>query len=110
MLVIDRQFVEPNELRVGAHVLRVRRADPRRYRPHLRARSSARSCSGSSIRAAQSFLRQAIDHDFLGASHVFEPKEVGPVRFVLVGLLIMLLVIFRPQGILGSREEVMIGD
>ena len=41
---------------------------------------------------------------------MFEPKDVGPVRFMLVGLLIMLLVIFRPQGILGSREEVMLGD
>ena len=32
------------------------------------------------------------------------------MRFMLVGLLIMLLVIFRPQGILGYREEVMLGD
>jgi neutral amino acid transport system permease protein len=41
---------------------------------------------------------------------IFEPKDVGPLRFALVGLLIMLLVIFRPQGILGSREEVMLGE
>ena len=41
---------------------------------------------------------------------VLNATQVGPVRFILVGLLIMLLVIFRPQGFLGSRREVMIGD
>jgi neutral amino acid transport system permease protein len=51
-----------------------------------------------------------VQHNFLGMSHVMNQTQVGPIRFVLVGLLIMLLVIFRPQGILGSREEVMLSE
>ena len=44
------------------------------------------------------------------AGGVIDPTQVGTVRFVLVGLVIMLLVIFRPQGILGSRREVMLSE
>ncbi len=31
--------------------------------------------------------------------------QVGPVRFMLVGLVLILLLIFRPQGIFGNRKE-----
>ena len=62
------------------------------------------------VEGTQSFLTQAVSHNFLGADHVLNPTQVGPIRFVIVGLLIMLLVIFRPQGFLGSRTEVMLGD
>ena len=34
-----------------------------------------------------------------------EPTDVGPIRFILVGLGLMLLMIFRPQGIFGDRKE-----
>ena len=57
-----------------------------------------------------SVLRQAIENGFLGLDGPFEGSDVGPLRFVLVGLLIMLLVIFRPQGMLGSRQELTLGD
>jgi neutral amino acid transport system permease protein len=30
---------------------------------------------------------------------------VGQVRFILVGIGLMLLMIFRPQGIFGDRKE-----
>ncbi len=33
------------------------------------------------------------------------PTQTGPVRFMLVGLVLILLVIFRPQGIFGNRKE-----
>lgn len=32
--------------------------------------------------------------------------DVGAVRFMLVGAILMLLMIFRPQGILGDRKEI----
>ncbi|TPW71781.1 branched-chain amino acid ABC transporter permease [Schumannella sp. 10F1B-5-1] len=32
--------------------------------------------------------------------------QQGPIRFIIVGLALMLLVIFRPQGILGKKAEV----
>lgn len=49
-------------------------------------------------------LRQAI-----GAGHIPESimsgTQVGQVRFMLVGLGLMLLMIFRPQGFVGNRRE-----
>jgi branched-chain amino acid transport system permease protein len=33
-------------------------------------------------------------------------NEVGQVRLVLVGLGLMLLMIFRPQGMFGDKREV----
>jgi neutral amino acid transport system permease protein len=36
--------------------------------------------------------------------------DTGAVRYVLVGLAIVLLLVFRPQGILGNKEEALIGD
>ena len=31
--------------------------------------------------------------------------QVGPVRFMLVGIILILLLVFRPQGIFGNRKE-----
>ena len=31
--------------------------------------------------------------------------QAGTLRFILVGVALMLLVIFRPQGILGNKKE-----
>ncbi len=62
------------------------------------------------VSALNQFLREAVANDFLGITHVMDENDVGAVRFILVGVLIMVLVIFRPQGILGSRSEVMLGD
>jgi neutral amino acid transport system permease protein len=58
---------------------------------------------------ADSFLRQAIGAGLIPDS-LINPTEVGAVRFALVGVGLMLLMIFRPQGLLGSRKEMMLGD
>jgi branched-chain amino acid transport system permease protein len=39
-----------------------------------------------------------------------EDAEVAALRFVFVGLAIILLMVFRPQGIFGKREEMVLGD
>jgi len=31
--------------------------------------------------------------------------QAGTLRFILVGVALMLLVIFRPQGLLGNKKE-----
>ncbi|HPU39873.1 MAG TPA: branched-chain amino acid ABC transporter permease [Microthrixaceae bacterium] len=36
--------------------------------------------------------------------------DTGAVRYVLVGVAIVLLLIFRPQGLLGNKDEVAIGE
>jgi len=56
-----------------------------------------------------SALRQAIDAGYVPAE-LISTSEVGAVRFALVGLALILLIVFRPQGILGSREEMVLGE
>lgn len=41
---------------------------------------------------------------------VLAPTELEPFSLVLVGVTLMVLVIFRPQGILGDRRELAIND
>lgn len=43
----------------------------------------------------------------LANSHILPLSQVqqGPVRFIIVGVALMLLVIFRPQGIFGKKKE-----
>jgi branched-chain amino acid transport system permease protein len=49
-------------------------------------------------------LRQAIDAGYIDG--FLRSNEVGIIRNMLTGLLLMLLVIFRPQGIVGDKAEV----
>jgi len=49
-------------------------------------------------------LNEAIDAGYISSS-VINNTQVGQFRFMLVGLLLMLLMIFRPQGIFGDRRE-----
>jgi len=44
--------------------------------------------------------------DFVG--DLISPAEAALIKLVFVGIALMLLMIFRPQGILGSREEALI--
>lgn len=40
-----------------------------------------------------------------GVINFLSPPQVGQVRFLIIGLALMLLVIFRPQGIFGNKKE-----
>jgi neutral amino acid transport system permease protein len=50
-------------------------------------------------------LRQAVENDRIPDS-ILEGVQVGQVRFVLMGLGLVLLMVFRPQGIFGDRREI----
>ncbi len=54
-----------------------------------------------------SLLTQAIGND---GWWFISPTDTGSVRYVLVGVAIVLLLVFRPQGIFGDRAEAMIGE
>jgi len=54
---------------------------------------------------SDNILNEAIDAGYISPK-VIATAEVGQVRFMLVGLLLMLLMIFRPQGIFGDRREI----
>ena len=87
----------------------LRRAHPRRRRPGRRPGRRARSIF--SVRLAvhrRDPPRRRSRADYIHASSW--PNEVGIVRLILVGLGLMLLMIFRPQGILGDKREVAVSD
>lgn len=49
-------------------------------------------------------LVQAVNADVIPTS-IMNSNQVGIVRFILVGVLLMALMIFRPQGIFGDKKE-----
>ncbi len=53
----------------------------------------------------ENVLRQAVAADYIPDS-IMDPIQVGQVRFMLVGLGLVLLMVFRPQGIFGDRHEI----
>ena len=56
-----------------------------------------------------SFLNELAGSDGIwkigGITVIETVTQVGQIRFALVGLVLMLLMIFRPQGLLGNRKE-----
>ncbi len=56
-----------------------------------------------------SFLREAVANDVIPDS-IMTGTQVGQVRFMLMGLGLVLLAAFRPQGIFGSKEEMALDD
>ena len=49
----------------------------------------------------EQILRQAVANDLI-PDWLLNPNQVGQIRFILVGLGLMLLMIYRPQGIFGD--------
>jgi branched-chain amino acid transport system permease protein len=56
------------------------------------------------------FLRQAIDDGLVPSWLPIDVNKVAIIRLIFVGVALVLLMIFRPQGILGDRREVAIRD
>jgi branched-chain amino acid transport system permease protein len=51
------------------------------------------------------FLRQALTNDLIPTS-IIRTTDIGAVRFILAGVMLVLLMVFRPQGIFGNRREI----
>ncbi len=49
-------------------------------------------------------LVQAVNADVIPTS-IMNSNQVGIIRFILVGVLLMALMIYRPQGIFGDKKE-----
>ncbi|HUV11631.1 MAG TPA: branched-chain amino acid ABC transporter permease [Acidimicrobiia bacterium] len=58
--------------------------------------------------AMDTLFRQAIIHGVFG--DVLTPTDTGPIRIAFVGLALMALMIFRPQGMFGNREEALVDE
>ncbi|MEZ5379723.1 MAG: branched-chain amino acid ABC transporter permease [Acidimicrobiales bacterium] len=52
----------------------------------------------------ESFIGQLVDQ-YDSVAKVIDRTEVSLIRFLLVGLMLMALMAFRPQGIFGDKEE-----
>jgi neutral amino acid transport system permease protein len=54
-----------------------------------------------------SFLRELLSDQPLriGGATIISTVQVGPVVFMIMGLLLVLLMTFRPQGLFGNRKE-----
>jgi neutral amino acid transport system permease protein len=61
------------------------------------------------IQFTDGVLRGAVTEGWISSS-VLSSEDIGNVRFSLVGLLLVLLMVFRPQGALGNREELAFDD
>jgi len=55
------------------------------------------------------FLRQLVENDYIPES-VMDGTQVGQVRFMMIGLGLIVLAIYRPQGIFGTKEEMALDD
>ena len=55
------------------------------------------------------FLREAVDNGHISESIMSGP-QIGQVRFMLMGLGLVVLAAFRPQGIFGNKEEMALDD
>jgi branched-chain amino acid transport system permease protein len=54
-----------------------------------------------------SFLREIVGDKPVrwGGTTIIDSTQIGPIVFMLMGLLLVLLMTFRPQGIFGNRKE-----
>ncbi len=104
----DRAAVgPPRHVSAGRDVPRLRGPHPRRHGVAARPCSRGRSSTGSSSSSPTGSSRGAISAGWIPKGLLSE-TDVGPFRMMLVGLALMLLMIFRPQGLLGKREEVLL--
>lgn len=59
------------------------------------------------LSGVENVLKEAVANDKVPSS-IIDGVQVGQVRFMLVGLGLMMLMIFRPQGMFGDKREIAI--
>ena len=52
------------------------------------------------------FMQSSIEEGWYGS--FLQSTDAGPFRFMLLGLILVLLVVFRPQGFFGDKEEALL--
>jgi neutral amino acid transport system permease protein len=57
----------------------------------------------------EGIIRELVDNEYIPRS-VLDANQAGNVRFMLVGVGLILLLVFRPQGIFGDRREIALQD
>ena len=96
-VAINLRFLIPEEFLPHLHVPRLRRARARRSGELLGRRGRS-----------DHLLDDPRGHALHRPAHL--RGEDPAVRFMLVGLALILLMAFRPQGMFGKKEEMVLGD
>ena len=102
LLAIDRQSIQPDTymplLTFYAYVIVIMGGYSRVWGPVLGA-----VAFWFVFQWFTGFINMVISNEWLG--DLLETQDSGAIRFILVGVGLMLLLIYRPQGILGSKKE-----
>ncbi len=64
---------------------------------------------GTILGAVIYFAYDALTREFLPRIIPLDVERVGAFRIMVIGLILMVLMIWRPQGILGKKEELTLG-
>jgi neutral amino acid transport system permease protein len=64
---------------------------------------------GTILGAVIYFAYDALTREFLPKIFPLDAERIGAFRIMFIGLILMVLMIWRPQGILGKKEELTLG-
>ncbi|MFM7370370.1 MAG: branched-chain amino acid ABC transporter permease, partial [Sphaerospermopsis kisseleviana] len=64
---------------------------------------------GTILGAVIYFAYDALTREFLPKIVPLDVERIGAFRIMFIGLILMVLMIWRPQGILGKKEELTLG-
>jgi neutral amino acid transport system permease protein len=57
----------------------------------------------------QAAVNELVANEYIPRS-IMDANQAGNVRFILLGVLLVVLIVFRPQGMFGDRREIALGD
>jgi neutral amino acid transport system permease protein len=69
----------------------------------------AGSNAGTILGAGIFWLYQAVTRDLDKVLPFLQAGQIGALRVMVIGLILMVLMIWRPQGILGNKDELTLG-
>ena len=65
--------------------------------------------AGAVLGAIIFWAYDALTREYLPKLGLLSSTQLGPFRIMVIGLILMLLMIWRPQGLLGKKEELTLG-
>ena len=65
--------------------------------------------AGAVLGAIIFWAYDALTREYLPQLGLLNSTQLGPFRIMVIGLILMVLMIWRPQGLLGKKEELTLG-
>jgi branched-chain amino acid transport system permease protein len=57
----------------------------------------------------QAVVNEMVANEYIPRS-IMDSNQAGNVRFILLGVMLVVLVVYRPQGMFGDKREIALGD